>query len=135
MPHVLLIDDDKDCLMALANRLRFAFKGQRVEVDVADSAITGLMLCHASSYDVLIVDVLMPGTTGLTFVEQLRRTNPTVPVILISGGDLQRCEKQAAVLGIVAVLPKPLDFAKLHRIIHEMLESDRSSSSDRRSGT
>jgi DNA-binding NtrC family response regulator len=131
VPLVLLIDDDKDCLMALANRLRFAFKGQHVEVDVADSAITGLMLCHASSYDVVIVDVLMPGTTGLMFVEQLRRTKPTVPVILISGGDLQRWEEQAAPLGVVAVLPKPLDFAKLHRIVHEVLESDKSSTSNR----
>jgi hypothetical protein len=41
MPHVLLIDDDKDCLMALANRLRFGFRGQDIEVDVADSATTG----------------------------------------------------------------------------------------------
>ena len=131
MPHVLLIDDDKDCLTALANRLRFAFRGQNVEVDVADSAITGLMLCHASYYDVLIVDVLMPGTTGLKFVEQLRRTKPDVPVIMISGGDVTRCEEQAAVLGLVAVLPKPLDFAKLLRTIQEVLESDKSSTSDR----
>ncbi|HKO19026.1 MAG TPA: response regulator, partial [Acidobacteriaceae bacterium] len=132
MPHVLLIDDDKDCLTALANRLRFAFRGQNVEVDVADSAITGLMLCHASSYDVLIVDVLMPGTTGLKFVEQLRRTKPDVPLIMISGGDVARCEEQAGVLGVVAVLPKPLDFATLLRTIHEVLESDKSSTSDRR---
>jgi YesN/AraC family two-component response regulator len=55
-------------------------------VDVADSAIAGLMLCHASYYDVLIVDVLMPGTTGLNFVEQLRRTRRDVVVIMISGG-------------------------------------------------
>jgi hypothetical protein len=50
MPHVLLADDDKECLTPLADRLRFAFGGQNIEVDVADSAITGLMLCHASYY-------------------------------------------------------------------------------------
>lgn len=135
MPHVLLIDDDKDCLTALANRLRFAFRGQNIEVEVADSAITGLTLCHASSYDLLIVDVLMPGTTGLKFVEQLRRTQPHVPVIMISGGDVKSCEEQAAVLGVVACLPKPLDFAKLLRIINEELESDKPSPSVRRHRT
>lgn len=87
--HILLIDDDKDCLTALGDRLRFAFRGQTVEVDVADSASQGLMLCHASYYNVLIIDVLMPGTTGLKFVEQLRRTKPNVPVIMISGGDVK----------------------------------------------
>jgi DNA-binding response OmpR family regulator len=71
VPHVLLIDDDKDCLTALANRLRFAFRGQDVEVDVADSAATGLILSHATPYHTLIVDVLMPGMNGVKFVEQL----------------------------------------------------------------
>ena len=102
MRHILLIDDDKDCLTALGDRLRFVFRGQNVEVDVADSAITGLMLCHASYYDVLIVDLLMPGTTGLKFVEQLRRTKPNVAVTMISGGDVKSCEEQAAVLGVIA---------------------------------
>ena len=135
MPHVLLIDDDKDCITALANRLRFAFRGQNVEVDVADSAITGLMLCHASCYDVLIVDVLMPTTTGLKFVEQVRRTQPNVPVIMISGGDVKSFEEQAAVLGVIACLPKPLDFSKLLSIINEVLEGDKPTTSVRRHPT
>lgn len=93
------------------------------------------MLCHTSNYDILIVDVLMPGMTGLNFVEQLRRTKPTIPVIMISGGDVKSCEEQAAVLGVVASLPKPLDFAKLLGIINEVLESDKPRSSIRRHRT
>ena len=80
MPSLLLVDDDRDCLTALSNRLRFAFRDQRVEVDVADSAATGLILAHTGHYDVLIVDVLMPSINGLKFVEQLRRTQPHVPL-------------------------------------------------------
>jgi hypothetical protein len=38
MAHVLLVDDDPACLAALAQRLRFGFREQRLEVDVADSA-------------------------------------------------------------------------------------------------
>jgi DNA-binding NtrC family response regulator len=127
VPHVLLIDDDKDCLTALANRLRFVFRGQNLEVDVADSAITG-MLSHAVHYDALIVDVLMPGTNGLKFVEQLRRIQPLVPAIMISGGDLKTCEEQAAQLGVIACLPKPVDFSKLRGILSEVLESKRGTS-------
>jgi DNA-binding NtrC family response regulator len=133
--HVLLVDDDPDCLTALANRLRFAFKGQDVEIDVADSAATGLILSHATHYDALIVDVLMPGTTGLKFVEQLRRTQPNVPVIMISGDDVRSCEEQAAQLGVIACLPKPVDFAKLRRILTEVLESKAGTSVSRRHHT
>ena len=44
MPHLLLVDDDQVCLRALSDCLQFAFRGQNLEVDVADSAATGLRL-------------------------------------------------------------------------------------------
>ncbi len=110
MPHLLLVDDDRDCLTALSNRLRFAFRGQGLEVDVADSAASGLISSHGAHYDALIVDVLMPGINGLKFVEQLRRTQPHVPIIMMSGWDVKSCEEQAARLGLIACLPKPIDF-------------------------
>jgi DNA-binding NtrC family response regulator len=77
----------------------------------------------------------MPGTTELNFVEQLRRTRRDVPVIMISGGDVKSCEEQARVLGVLASLPKPLDFAKLLRITNQVLESEKRSPSVRRHRT
>jgi two-component system response regulator CiaR len=126
VPHVLLVDDDKDCLTALANRLRFAFRGQHLDVDVADSAATGLILSHAAHYDAIIVDLLMPGVSGVKFVEQLRHTQRNVPVIMISG-----CEEQTARLGVVACLPKPVDFSELRRLLSEVLEGEQAGTSVR----
>ncbi|WP_447983536.1 response regulator [Nitrospira sp. Nam74] len=125
MPSLLLVDDDRDCLTALSNRLRFAFRDQRVEVDVADSAATGLILAHTGNYDALIVDVLMPSINGLKFVEQLRRTQPHVPIIMMSGWDLKSCEEQTGRLGLMACLPKPIDFSRLGALIHEVLNDER----------
>lgn len=125
MPHLLLVDDDRDCLTALSNRLRFAFRGQGVEVDVADSAATGLILSHSAHYDALIVDVLMPGINGLKFVEQLRRTRPHVPIIMMSGWDVESSEDQAARLGLMACLPKPIDFSRLRMLVHQVLNDNK----------
>ena len=127
MPHLLLVDDDRDCLTALSNRLHFALRGQGVEVDVADSAATGLILAHAAHYDALIVDVLMPNINGFKFVEQLRRTQPNVPIIMMSGWDVKRCEEQAERLGLLACLPKPIDFSTLLMLVHEVLDDDKQS--------
>jgi two-component system OmpR family response regulator len=124
MARLLLVDDDRDCLTALSNRLRFALRGQGVDVDVADSAATGLISAHAAHYDVLIVDVLMPGINGFKFVEQLRRTQPHVPIIMVSGWDVKSCEEQTARLGLSACLSKPIDFSRLRELLHEVLDDD-----------
>lgn len=132
MPQLLLVDDDRDCLTALSNRLRFALRGQGVEVDVAESAASGLILSHAAHYDVLIVDVLMPGINGFKFVEQLRGTQPHVPIIMMSGWDVKSCEEQTARLGLMACLPKPIDFSKLRLLIQEVLDGDKQRNSVQR---
>ena len=102
MPHVMLVDDDRECLLALSNRLKFAFRGYGLKVDIADGAATEFILAHEGHYDALVVDVLMPGINGLKFVEQLRHTQPRVPIIMMTGGDVNACEEQAARLGLMA---------------------------------
>ena len=73
MPHILLVDDDPICLAALAQRLRFGFREQRLEVDVADSAAAALILAHIHHYDALIVDLIMPGVTIPTEISAQHR--------------------------------------------------------------
>ncbi len=132
MPRLLLIDDDRDCLTALSNRLRFTFRDRGVEVDIADSAATGLILAHAAPYDAIILDVVMPGINGLKFVEQLRRTQPHIPIILMSGWNIKSCEEQAARLRLMACLPKPIDFSQLRTLLHEALGEDKEADSVQR---
>ena len=113
--RLLLVDDDRDCLLALGQRLRFTFRHLHLEVDTAASATTALLLAHAYHYDGLIVDVMMPGVTGFKFLEQLGRIQPGVPIIVMSGFDMQHCEEEVRRLGFTAFLPKPIDFSKLSR--------------------
>jgi DNA-binding NtrC family response regulator len=115
MNRVLLVDDDRDCLLALGQRLRFTFRHLELEVDTAACATTALLLAHAYHYDALIVDVMMPGVTRFKFLEQLGRIQPGVPIIVMSGFDMQYCEAEVRRLGLTAFLPKPLDFSKLSR--------------------
>ena len=113
--RLLLVDDDRDCLLTLGQRLGFTFRHLQLEVDTAASATTALLLVHAYHYDALIVDVMMPGVTRFKFLEQLGRIQPGVPIIVMSGFDVQHCEEEVRRLGLTAFLPKSLDFSKLSK--------------------
>ena len=89
---------------------------------MADSGASGLRAAETCHYDAVIVDIVMPGTDGFQFVEQLRRIQPNIPIIIISGWDLKRCQEQAERLGLVACLPKPIDFSHLCRVLKRALE-------------
>ena len=115
MAHLLLVDDDPACLVALAERLRFALRKQQLKVDAVDSAAEALILAHTRHYDALLVDLIMPGVIGFKFIEQLAHIQPSVPIIIMSGFDVERCEEEVRRLGLTAFLPKPIDFSQLHR--------------------
>ncbi|WP_447985582.1 response regulator transcription factor [Nitrospira sp. Nam74] len=122
LPQILLVDDDPECLIALSHRLRFAFRGQSLAVDVADCAASGLIAAKTARYDAVIVDIVMPGTNGFTFAEQLRRTQPGIPIIMITGWDVKSGQEQAERLGLVACLSKPIEFSVLCTAVKGLLE-------------
>jgi DNA-binding response OmpR family regulator len=122
VPHLLLVDDDPGCLAALAQRLRFGFREQRLEVDVADSAAEALILAYTHHYDALIVDLIMPGVTRFKFIEQLARTQSETPIIVMSGFEVERCEEEVRRLGLTAFLPKPIDFSQLRSGLSAVLQ-------------
>jgi DNA-binding response OmpR family regulator len=113
MAHLLLVDDDPACLAALAQGLHYRFGCQRLQVDAAQSAATALILAHTHRYDALIVDPILSGVTRFKFVEQLAHFQPGVPLIVISGFDVEWCEEEVRRLGFTGFLTKPIDFSQL----------------------
>ncbi|WP_447976873.1 response regulator [Candidatus Nitrospira bockiana] len=121
MPRVLIVDDDRDGLTALAQRLRFALREFGLEVDTADSASSAVIQARTCQYDLMIVDAIMPGTTGLKFIEQMRATQPNVPIILMSGAD-QDFSQAVRVLDLFAFVPKPIEFSELRNLVVAAIE-------------
>lgn len=79
MAHILVVDDDPVCLAALAQRLRFAFRERRLEVDVAGSAASALILAHTRQYDALIVDLSCPASPDLNSLSNLHSSSQRHP--------------------------------------------------------
>ena len=102
--RILLVDDDP----ALRTLLRTTFEVADVDVSEADSAAGARRRIRARRPDVIVLDVNMPGTTGLELCEQLKGDPATsdIPIILLTGSD-GGTSAEAKRVGADAFMRKP----------------------------
>jgi len=95
--------------------------GYEVEsVDSGDGAIARLN--RAPSPDLVLLDVMMPGTDGIDVLSQLKKLNPSIPVIILSGVDHVKTVVEAIKLGAADYLSKPFEDEELELTIKNALE-------------
>ncbi len=106
---VLIVDDDANTLAQLSR----AFRMEGMEAAVADSADKALERLREQSFDAVISDVVMPGTSGLDLLDTIRRERPGIPVVMISGQATIEMAVRATRSGAVDFLEKPVSAQKL----------------------
>ena len=79
-PHILVVDDDA----RLRGLLKDFLSGKGYRVTAAPSAAAARKVMDGLSFDALVLDVMMPGETGLAFVERLRSEAGQIPVLMLS---------------------------------------------------
>ena len=120
MPRILLVDDDELLRGALHQIL------VRVGYDVDDAANGKVAVreYRRQRCDVVIMDIVMPDEEGLGTIRRLRRVDPNVKIIAISGGGLGKAGDYlgiARMLGAMRTLPKPFLPEALLAMIAEVL--------------
>lgn len=102
MPRLLLADDDEELCEMLAEYLR----GEGFDVDAVHDGATALARAPGGGYDLVVLDVMMPGLGGLDVLRELRRTS-LIPVLMLTarGSDLDSVV--GLELGADDYLPKP----------------------------
>lgn len=120
--RVLLADDDE----ALAGALRRALANAGFEVDVVHDGNTAIDALAKSSFDVILSDIRMPGTTGIDLLRAVRTRDLDVPVVLMTGNPAIGDAIEALELGALQYLTKPFPLermvsvmeraSKLHRL-------------------
>ena len=109
--RVLLVDDEEEFVSALSERLML----RGIEADSALNGEEALALMVEKEFEVVILDVLMPGLGGLEVLKQIKSTHPNTQVILLTGHASTREGIEGMRLGAFDYLIKPVD-------IEEMLE-------------
>jgi len=81
--HVLLVEDDRP----LREAVRAVLLEEGYQVDEADNGDDGLHLAEQGIYDLLLLDLMLPGRSGLALTRDLRRAGVTTPILLLTARD------------------------------------------------
>ena len=117
---ILIVDDEVDLATALAERLEL--RGWKVEI-----ALTGdkaLQHLGGTDFEVVIIDVKMPGMSGLELMANIKRQRPGTKVILFTGLGSDADAERGMQEGASAYLIKPIDIQKLIEEINKVIREN-----------
>jgi two-component system, LuxR family, response regulator FixJ len=121
LPMIILIDDDD----ATRDSVRLLLECEGLLVRDFASCAEFLAAEGTAHPDCLILDIHMPGITGIEFLERLRARGASVPAILMTGDPTPEIGKRAAAADVVAVLEKPFQGSELVDLVHSVFDSPR----------
>jgi CheY-like chemotaxis protein len=118
----ILVIDDQLLIRDLLTRL---LKADGHQVFTAPSGKDGLVVARELPFDLILLDVDMPGLNGLEVCTELKReaTTAHVPVIFISGRLSTQDLQQMTAVGAVGFLPKPFLFEQVHQTVNRILSA------------
>lgn len=118
-PSVLIVDDEPHLSRALAMGLRM----EGFETETAASAKAALQILARRSFELAMVDLMMPETHGLELARSIRLLQPSCRVILTSAYHLTERQLMNADCGAVGFVPKPYDLDEVARFLRAKVES------------
>ena len=116
---IAVVDDDASFREAMIDILLFWGFG----VESFESAEAVLERPGLSAFDAFLLDVQMPGLSGLQLIDRLREDQVTAPVILVTSCNDAATRKQAARAGALSLLGKPFNADELIGLLRQALPS------------
>ncbi len=116
---VLVVDDH------LEDRELFAeiLKDKGHTVSTAKDGYEAIEMVKEGKFDIIFIDVKMPGIDGVKTFEEVHRMRPEVPVIMVTGYSVEELVKDAIDKGAYTCIHKPVDMDKILQIVEEVKES------------
>lgn len=125
MDHILIIEDDERVSELIARGL----KEKKYETTIAYTGELGKSLALANQYDLIIIDIILPGIDGLKLCSQLRELNAEIPIIMLTALGTTDNKVNGFDAGANDYLVKPFDFRELYARIKALLKRTQKSNS------
>lgn len=116
--NILVVDDEAIVLKSCERILT----SEGFNVDTATTAKKALSLLEKNFYDLIITDIKMPEMDGIEFMKEVRKKNPDINIIVITGYPSQESIKAALSLRIIDYLPKPFSPNHLLELVKNTIE-------------
>jgi len=121
MPNVVVIDDDR----SVCEMIRRSLEKICLTVSSVATADDGLTLIRNVSPDVVLLDVMLPGTSGLEVFQKIRDIDRKLPIIFITAGSDSSTAIRAMQLGGFDYVTKPLDLPALSELVEKAIATRR----------
>jgi two-component system copper resistance phosphate regulon response regulator CusR len=106
----ILVVEDEPRILAFVRR---GLEAQGFTVDGATDGVTGLRRARERRYDVIVLDLLLPGLDGLAMLRELTRLSPELPVLILSARGDEKTKLRGFELGARDYVAKPFSLAEL----------------------
>lgn len=107
--RILVVEDEKK----LASFIRRGLKEKNYAVDVANDGNEGLFLANTNSYDLIILDIMLPNKDGISICRELRKKKNDVPILMLTARDDVEDKITGLDAGADDYLTKPFAFGEL----------------------
>lgn len=107
--RMLLVDDEDDFRITLANRLKL----RKIDITDAASGSEAINLVKEKSFDVAVIDVKMPGIDGIETLAEIKKIDPSIEVIMLTGHASIESGMESMKIGAYDYVMKPCDIDEL----------------------
>ncbi|MEO0185200.1 MAG: response regulator [candidate division WOR-3 bacterium] len=113
---ILICDDEEPIRLLLTETLK-----EDYDVFQTDNAREAIKMITKDNFDLLIIDIKMPGTHGLEAIERIRERNKVIPIIVCSAYRLMEDDVVIKTSDVAAFITKPIDLKGLKTKIFELI--------------
>jgi len=121
--RILVVDDEENAVQIIKTRLET--EPTAYEVMVAKSGEEALKVAEAKKPDLILLDIMMPGVSGIEVLDMMRHNPELVktPIVIISALDDIKTQQECARLGVTAYITKPVNGKLLGNKVRQILEN------------
>lgn len=120
MPRILIVEDNEDVRRNIVEFLEL----KKFKTDNTDDGLKALGLTLVNSYDLILLDVMIPGLDGISVCEQLKKRMDSTPIIFLSAKDTVEDRINGLTVGADDYIVKPFSLSELLLRINAVLQAN-----------
>jgi CheY-like chemotaxis protein len=106
---IMVVDDE----FSTRETLKGVLEDRGYQVDVAEDGLTAIEMAKKTHFDIMFIDVVMPGIDGFKTLEEIKKIDPKTKVIMMTGHDIEDFVDKAVSRGAFTHMSKPIDMVEL----------------------
>ena len=122
--HILVVEDNKINQMIT----RKILEKRKIKCQVADNGMDAIKMVETNEFDVVLMDIHMPGISGIEATQEIRKFKPDLPIIALTAVTIEENIDEFFRVGFSEIIPKPFKteefFEKIHRTLNQNTASE-----------